>query len=75
MSGVGGASGQNVAQDDFDPLEHDDPELIRHEYERLRKDCPVAHTSAYGGYWLLTRYEDIKNAAMSPELFISSVKA
>jgi hypothetical protein len=35
----------------------------------------MAYTSAYGGYYLLTRYEDIKNAAMKPELFISSVKA
>jgi cytochrome P450 len=32
-------------------------------YERLRQTNPVAHTDAWGGYWVLTRYEDVKRVA------------
>lgn len=53
----------------------DDPALIHEEYRHLRKHCPVIHTNQYGGYWLMTRYEDVKRAAMDSETFISSVKA
>ncbi|KAL2194976.1 cytochrome P450 [Corynascus similis CBS 632.67] len=45
------------------------------EYDRLREACPVAYTSQYGGCWLLTRYEDIKAAALDSDTFISSVRA
>jgi len=53
----------------------DDPAKIYEEYQFLRKQCPVIHTNQYGGYWLLTRYEDVKRAAMDSETYISSVKA
>ncbi|KAI7286933.1 hypothetical protein KC345_g919 [Hortaea werneckii] len=53
----------------------DRPAKIHEEYRYLRKHCPIIHTSQYGGYWLLTRYEDVKQAAMGSETFISSVKA
>lgn len=60
---------------DFDPLVSDDPEDVRREFGRLRDSNPVAHTDAYGGYWALTRYEDVKNAAADSKTFISSVRA
>ena len=53
----------------------DNPAKIYEEYRHLRKHCPVVHTSQYGGYWLMTRYEDVKRAAMDSETYISSVKA
>ncbi|KAK3644000.1 hypothetical protein LTR56_009852 [Elasticomyces elasticus] len=53
----------------------DNPAEIYEEYRHLRKHCPVIHTSQYGGYWLMTRYEDVKRAAMDSETYISSVKA
>jgi cytochrome P450 len=37
-----------------------------------RDACPVAHTSAHDGYWVLFRYEDIVAAAMDTERFSSS---
>jgi cytochrome P450 len=52
-----------------------DPSKIYEEYRFLRKQCPLVHTSQYGGYWLLTRYEDVKRAALDSETYISSVKA
>ncbi len=42
-------------------------------YERLRREQPVAHGSKYGGYWLLTRYEDVREAARDWHTFTSSV--
>jgi cytochrome P450 len=54
---------------------HNDTEQIYKEYNFLREKCPVIHTNAYNGYWLLTRYEDVKNAAADSATFISSVKA
>lgn len=61
--------------EDFDPLFTDEPSKIYEEYDRLRALCPVSHTENYGGYWQLTRYEDVKAAAIDNTTFISSVKA
>jgi cytochrome P450 len=61
--------------DDFDPLATDDAVALHTEFARLRQECPVAHTGAYGGYWALTRYDDVRDAASDPTTFISSVRA
>jgi cytochrome P450 len=45
------------------------------QFDALRSTCPVAYSSQMGGYWMLTRYEDIKNCAADTNTFISSVKA
>ena len=42
-------------------------------YERLRAECPVAHGSKHGGYWLLTRYADVREAARDWRTYTSSV--
>lgn len=61
--------------DQADAVISNDPEKIYKEYRFLRKQCPVIHTKQYGGYWLMTRYEDVKRVAMDSDTFISSVKA
>ena len=69
---------ENAQQFDIDnsaAVISDNPAKIYEEYRHLRKHCPVIHTSQYGGYWLMTRYEDVKRAAMDSETYISSVKA
>ncbi|EMD01041.1 hypothetical protein BAUCODRAFT_144616 [Baudoinia panamericana UAMH 10762] len=45
------------------------------DYDIFRQQCPLAYTKQYDGYWLMTRYEDVKAAALDSETFISSVKA
>lgn len=60
---------------DFDPGESDDPVEVHALYRRLRAECPVAHSSAYGGFWALTRYADVRAAALDDRTFISSVRA
>lgn len=42
-------------------------------YEVLRGSCPVAHGSRYGGYSLLTRYDEVRDAARDWRTFTSSV--
>lgn len=62
-----------MAGADFD---HHDPAVIADPqpvYETLRRACPVARSERYGGFWLLTRYEDVKAAAKDWQTFTSSV--
>ena len=61
--------------DDFTLIDDNNPHKIYAQFDDLRKLCPVAHTSENGGFWLLTRYEDVKRAASDTDTFISSVKA
>ncbi len=35
------------------------------EYARLRESCPVAWAEDWGGYWTLTRYDDVAAAALN----------
>ena len=42
-------------------------------YERLRRECPVVHGEKHGGYWLLTRYEDVRQATRDWKTFTSGV--
>lgn len=60
---------------DFDPSETSTPSEIHDQFDLLRKTCPVAYSSQMGGYWMLTRYADVKKCAADTETFISSVKA
>jgi cytochrome P450 len=59
-----------------------DPRFARDQspaYQQLRENCPVLHSDEYfpehgrGGFWLLTRYEDVNRAATDYETFTSSV--
>lgn len=38
-------------------------------FTSLRTGCLVAHTDAHGGFWLLSRYEDVREAAMNTMVF------
>ncbi|WP_324278080.1 hypothetical protein [Blastococcus brunescens] len=60
---------------DFDPLASDAPDDAHAMYAELRAQCPVAHSDAYGGFWALTRYDDVAAAASDSRTFISSVRA
>jgi len=56
--------------DIHDPAFARDPYPV---YERLRAECPVARGEQYGGYWLLTRYDDVREAARDWRTYTSSV--
>jgi cytochrome P450 len=42
------------------------------EYREMREVCPVAHSDRYGGFWAVTRYEDIFMAEKDWETFAVS---
>jgi cytochrome P450 len=60
-----------------DAVTSNDPEKIYKEWNYLRSNCPVAKVDRHcpDGYWLMTRYEDIKNCASDSDTFISRVHA
>ena len=61
--------------DDFDARADETFDSPHEMYRELRSRCPVAHSGEYGGFWALTRFDDVEAAAKDSELFISSVRA
>jgi len=41
-------------------------------YEKMRRECPVAHSSAHGGYWLLSRYDEVFTVARDDATYSSA---
>jgi len=64
-----------TAADDAAPvvdIDHNAPEFLEHrfeEYARLRRECPVAYNTAYGGFWLVTGYQGVQAVARDNETF------
>lgn len=51
-----------------------DPDIQEHPHELLdqfREQCPVAHSDQFGGFWFLTRYEDVRRVYSEWESFSS----
>ena len=59
---------------DFDPSLPEDFDSAHQAFAQLRQRCPVAHTQELGGFWALTRYDDVKRAASDPATFVTSVQ-
>lgn len=55
---------------EFDHHAHDFP--ANETYRSLREHCPVVWTETYGGYWILSRYKDVANAARNDATFSSA---
>jgi cytochrome P450 len=45
---------------EYDPLAHEEFETPHAVFADLRATCPVAHSDAFGGFWIATRYEDVR---------------
>lgn len=57
---------------DFDPLAPEDFDSPHAEYARLRSECPVAHSDAWGGFWALMKHADVVRAATDSDTYITS---
>ncbi len=57
--------------DPLDPDNHGDPTEI---HAHLREKCPVAWSDRFGGFYALTRYEDVTKAALDHTTFTSAQK-
>ncbi len=53
-----------------------DPVFVRDPftaYDRLRRECPIARSNKHGGFWLMTRHEDVRACAINWRDYTSSV--
>jgi cytochrome P450 len=57
-----------AAYDHHRPLEQWDPEAT---HAQLRSTCPVAHTPAHGGYWVVTSHDLVRRCGRDPGTFTS----
>lgn len=62
------------AEQDFDPTLPETFDSAQDQFATLRRTCPVAHTDGLGGFWALTRYDDVKRAASESQTFVTSVQ-
>lgn len=52
--------------DDYDPLAPETFDSPHRTFADLRRHCPVPHSDAYGGFWMLTRHADIRRVLADP---------
>ena len=56
--------------DQHDPRFIEDPERV---FGPMRAEHPLVHSDLYGGFWVLSRYDDVTAAALDCEAFTSAV--
>jgi len=59
---------------DYDPTGPETFDSIHEDFRALRARCPVAHSSAYDGFWAVARYDDVVAILSNPDLYITSVR-
>lgn len=60
--------------DDFDPAAPETFTSAHSEYAQMRQRCPVAHSTHWGGFWSLFRYEDVSAVLNDPALYTTSIQ-
>lgn len=61
-----------VVTEGYDPT---DSETMRDPYpfyQRFRPSEPVARASAWGGFWLMSKYSDVRAAALDTDTYRSA---
>ena len=59
---------------EYDPTIEESFESTYAQFADLRARCPVAHSTAFEGFWAVTRYQDVLDILMRPDLYITSVR-
>lgn len=54
--------------DHYDPEFALDPHAT---YRTLREECPVSHTDNYGGFYVMSKYDDVSEVLHDPQTFSS----
>jgi cytochrome P450 len=57
----------------FDYREHQLSQNLNSTLRKMRRGCPVAHSDAHEGYWVVTRYEDVLAVAQDWRTFSSAL--
>ena len=56
-------------------FDHNDPDFVADPYPMyttMRERCPVLRSDRYGGYWILSRHADVRDALLDWETFSSA---
>lgn len=61
-------------EQDYDPTLPETFESPHQVFHDLRERCPVAHSDAFDGFWMLTRHADIVEVLKDSDNFITSVR-
>jgi cytochrome P450 len=64
----------SVTANEYDPTQPETFDSIYATFKDLRARCPVAHSSEFDGFWLVTRYRDVLDMLMNPANYITSVR-
>jgi cytochrome P450 len=59
---------------DYDPLQPEAFDTPHAVFADLRARCPVAHSDAFGGFWMLTRYDDVRAVLDDPVEYTTTVR-
>jgi cytochrome P450 len=60
--------------EEYDPLAHEDFDTPHRVFADLRAKCPVAHSDAFGGFWIATRHADIRAILDDPAEFTTTIR-
>lgn len=55
----------------LDLYDEDQREHLLEAFDVARQECPVVYTETDGGYYVVTRYEDVRTVLLNPETFSS----
>lgn len=57
---------------DYDPIDEDILRDPYRTYARFRREKPIARADAFGGFWVITRFADVRAAAADTETYSSA---
>lgn len=63
-----------MPENEYDPTADESFEGTYAKFADLRASCPVAHSTAFEGFWAVTRYQDVLDILLQPDLYITSVR-
>lgn len=62
-------SGTESSVEQFDHHSQHFAEHWRDTYAEMQRSCPVAHSGLHGGFYVVTKYNDVKRVMSDPETF------
>ena len=60
--------------EDFDSMGPETFDSPHEQFRALRETCPVAWSNGWGGFWALTKYDDIITVLSDPQTFTTTIQ-
>jgi len=65
---------EDITENEYDCFAEETFTSPYEEFRRMRRECPVAHSTDFGGFWMVTRYEDVVSMLSDGENYITSIR-